>query len=250
MTEPSRRTAVITGASSGIGAATARALAAEGFAVVLGARRIERLEQLAGETGGRALPLDVTDAASVEAFAAEIDSAHVLINNAGLASGRDRLADLPDSRAEIMWKTNVMGLLRVTRALLGALEASGAGHIVNIGSTAGIEAYPGGGGYTATKYAVRAITQTLRLELHALPIRVSEVAPGAVETEFSVVRFDGSEERAAEVYEGYQPLTAEDVAECVRWVVTRPPHVNVDHLVVRPTAQANTTTIARSEKRD
>jgi NADP-dependent 3-hydroxy acid dehydrogenase YdfG len=240
-----RGVAVVTGASAGIGWATVERLAAEGFETIAGARRVDRLEELAERTGCKVKTLDVTDTASVTAFAEDIDTVNVLVNNAGLASGLSRLADVEDDRAEVMWDTNVMGVLRVTRALLPKLEASGRGHIVNIGSTAGREVYVGGGGYTATKHALSAINKTLRLELVGKPIKVSEVAPGLVETEFSVVRFDGDTEKAKTPYEGMHPLSAEDVADCVAWVVTRPPHVNVDEIVVRPLAQAHYGTIHR-----
>jgi NADP-dependent 3-hydroxy acid dehydrogenase YdfG len=240
-----RRTAVITGASSGFGAATAERLSTEGFDLVLGARRLDRVKEVASRVGGRAFELDVTDPKSVENFRSQVDAAHVLVNNAGLAAGVDRIAELSDANAEVMWETNVLGLLRMTRTFLPLLEASGNGHIVNVGSTAGLEVYPGGGGYTATKHAVRAITQTLRLELVDKPIRVTEVDPGAAETEFSIVRFSGDAERAAKVYEGYEPLTADDVADCIAWAVTRPPHVNVDQIVVRARAQASSTVIHR-----
>jgi NADP-dependent 3-hydroxy acid dehydrogenase YdfG len=145
-----------------------------------------------------------------------------------------------------MWETNVMGLVRMTQALLPKLEASGNGHIVNLGSIASFETYPGGGGYTASKHAVRALTRTLRLELLGKPVRVSEILPGLVDTEFSTVRFDGDKERADKTYAGMTPLTAEDIADCIAWVITRPPHVNIDELVVRPLAQATATQIARS----
>jgi NADP-dependent 3-hydroxy acid dehydrogenase YdfG len=233
-----RGLAVVTGASAGIGWATVERLVAEGFRVIAGARRLDRLEELAERTGCTTRALDVTDTASVATFAEGIDALNVLVNNAGLASGLSPVPEIEDEQVEIMWNTNVMGVLRVTRALLPALEASQRGHIVNIGSTAGRDVYAGGGGYTATKHALRAITQTMRLELSGKPIRVTEVAPGLVETEFSVVRFDGDVERAKKPYEGLQPLAAEDIADCVAWAVTRPPHVNVDELVVRPLAQA------------
>jgi NADP-dependent 3-hydroxy acid dehydrogenase YdfG len=213
-------------------------LAAEGFEVIAGARRVERLEELAERTGCAPRSLDVTDPESVTSFADGIEMLNVLVNNAGLASGLSPVSEIEDERAEVMWNTNVMGVLRVTRALLPQLEASQRGHIVNIGSTAGRDVYAGGGGYTATKHALRAITQTMRIELSGKPIRITELAPGLAETEFSVVRFDGDAERARKLYEGVQPLVAEDIADCVAWVVTRPPHVNVDELVVRPLAQA------------
>ncbi len=240
------RVAVVTGASAGIGAATAVRLAKEGFAVVLGARRLDRLVEVAREAGGRALRLDVTDASSVEEFAAEVEHVDVLVNNAGLARGLAPVGELDDDHLAAMWETNVSGLLRVTRALLPKLDASGAGHIVNVGSTSGFEVYPGGAGYIATKHAVRAITRTLRLELLGRPVRITDVSPGMVETEFSLVRFEDPE-RAAQMYRGFEPLTPEDVADAVAWAVTRPSHVNVDEIVVRPLAQATSTLIARDE---
>src|SRR5688500_4205921 len=232
------RIAVITGASAGIGAATASPLAAEGFSVVLGARRLEKAQVVADTCGGKALALDVTDAGSVERFCSAIDAADVLVNNAGLASGLGPLAEIEDERLRVMWETNVMGLVRMTRTLLPKLEASGEGHIVNVGSTAAMETYPRGGGYTASKFAVTAITEALRKELLGRPIRVTQVNPGLVETEFSVVRFDGDREKARKPYEGLKPLVAEDIADCIAWAVTRPPHVNIDEIVVRPVAQA------------
>lgn len=235
----------MTGASAGIGKATVERLTREGFDVIAGARRIERLEALAEQTGCEIRSLDVTAAGSVDAFVEGIDSLNVLVNNAGLASGLGSVAEMQDDRAELMFQTNVMGVLRMTRALLPALEASGRGHIVNIGSTAGRDAYPGGAGYIATKFALRAITRTMRLELLGKPVRVSEIAPGLVETEFSIVRFDGDAEKAKKPYEGLEPLVAEDIADCIAWVVTRPPHVNVDEVVVRPLAQATSTAIHR-----
>jgi NADP-dependent 3-hydroxy acid dehydrogenase YdfG len=240
-----KRVAVVTGASSGIGAATAMRLAKEDFEVVLGARRVERLEEVAAQCGGRALPLDVTDAESVAAFTAAVDQVDVLVNNAGLASGLQPIAEIDESRVDTMWETNVVGLLRVTKNLLPKLEASGAGHIVNLGSIAGFETYPGGAGYTATKHAVRAVSRTLRIELLGKPIRVTEIQPGLVETEFSLVRFDGDRDKAAKPYEGLTPLTGDDIADCIAWAVTRPAHVNIDELVVRPVAQASATDFAR-----
>lgn len=242
------RVAVITGASSGIGAATAVRLAKDGFDVVLGARRLERLEAVAERSGGRALQLDVTDAASVAAFADAVDRIDLLVNNAGLALGRDHIAELSEEDAETMWQTNVLGLLRVTRTLLPKLRASGDGHIINLGSIAGIEPYPAGGGYTATKHAVHAISRTLRLELVGEPMRITEVLPGLVETEFSIVRFKNDAQKAAQTYEGIEPLTAEDIADCISWAATRPPHVNIDEILVRPRAQAAATVIARQPK--
>jgi NADP-dependent 3-hydroxy acid dehydrogenase YdfG len=167
------------------------------------------------------------------------------VNNAGGALGADTISEADDERWKTMWETNVLGNLRMTRALLPALEASGDGHIVSVGSIAGFETYPGGGGYTAAKHAQRALTRTLRLELIGRPVRVTEVAPGLVETEFSKVRFDGDEERAKAVYEGMQPLLADDIAECITWAATRPSHVNIDELIVRPRDQAAATLVHR-----
>jgi len=239
------RTAVITGSSSGIGAATARALAGDGFEVVLGARRLERLEALATELGGRAIELDVADPASVEAFAASVPDCDLLINNAGGALGLEPLGEADEEKWRQMYESNVLGTMRMTRALLPALTASGDGHIVNVTSIAAIETYRGGAGYTAAKHAQRALTRTLRLELLGQPVRITEVAPGMVETEFSLVRFGGDEQAAARVYEGMQPLSGEEVAECIRWAVAQPPHVNVDEIVVRPRAQATATEVHR-----
>ena len=239
------RTAVVTGASSGIGAATAIRLAQEDFDVVLGARRLDKLRAVADRCGGRALELDVTDADSIAAFAEEIDEVDVLVNNAGLALGLSSIEDIPDEELIVMWETNVLGLVRVTRSLIPKLEASGDGHIVNLGSTAAYETYPGGGGYTASKHAVKAISRTMRLDLLGRPIRVTMVSPGLVETEFSVVRFHGDRDKAKKPYEGMQPLVAEDIADCIAWAVTRPLHVNIDEIVLRPVAQATSTTIAR-----
>lgn len=240
-----RRVAVVTGASSGIGAATVRQLAAAGVAVVAGARRTDRLRDLASETGCRWMRLDVTDPTSVLEFVSEIEECDILVNNAGGALGLSPIAEAEDEEWETMYRTNVLGTMRMTRALLPLLEASGDGHVVNVGSVAGFEVYPGGGGYTAAKHAERALTRTLRLELLGRPIRVTEIAPGLVETEFSLVRFRGDAARAAKVYEGMTPLRAEDVAECIVWVVTRPSHVNVDLLVVQPRDQATATVVHR-----
>jgi NADP-dependent 3-hydroxy acid dehydrogenase YdfG len=231
--------AVVTGASAGIGAATARALAADGWHVVLGARRTERIEELAGEVGGTAIHLDVTDQASVDALREQVDGCRLLVNNAGGASGVERLADADEARWRWMWEVNVLGLMRTTRALLPHLVASGDGHVVNVTSIAGLQGYPGGSGYNAAKFAAHGITESLRHELLGQPVRVTEVLPGMVETEFSVVRFDGDEARAAKVYEGLTPLTADDVAECIRWAASLPSHVNVDQIVVKPRDQAD-----------
>jgi NADP-dependent 3-hydroxy acid dehydrogenase YdfG len=240
------RTAVVTGASSGIGAATAALLAEHGFEVVVGARRTDRLQEVAEATGAKALPLDVTDIDSVEEFAAAVPECAVLVNNAGGALGLAPVAEADDEQWRWMYDVNVLGVMRVTRAFLPKLLASGDGHIVNVGSVAGVEVYDGGAGYTAVKHALRAVSETLRLELLGQPVRVSEVAPGAVETEFSIVRFAGDADRAAKVYEGMTPLMADDVAECIAFVVTRPAHVNIDHLLVKPRDQA---TVQRTHRR-
>jgi NADP-dependent 3-hydroxy acid dehydrogenase YdfG len=240
------RTAIVTGASSGIGEATARLLRAEDFDVLIGARRTDRLEAIAEETGARWKPLDVTDPESVRAFVDGVESLNLLVNNAGGAKGLAPLAEIPDEDWTWMYDANVLGLARATRALLPALERSGDGHIVNVGSIAGIETYEGGAGYTAAKHAVAAISETLRLELLGKPIRVTEVQPGLVETEFSLVRFGGDRARAAKVYEGMTPLTAEDVADCIVWAATRPAHVNIDVIVVKPRDQARATMVHRT----
>jgi len=240
-----RRVAVITGASSGFGAATARALAREGFEVVLGARRVARLEALARELGGRWAELDVTSPASVEAFCAPLARVDVLVNNAGNAFGAESIAAADEAKWLAMFELNVMGVLRMTRALLDRLIASGDGLVVNVGSIAGFETYPGGAGYTASKHALRALTRTLRLELLGRPVRVTEIAPGLAETEFSLVRYEGDAARARKVYEGMTPLAAEDVAAAIAWVATRPPHVDIDEMVIRPRDQANATTVHR-----
>ena len=239
------KTAVITGASSGIGAATARALAADGHRVVLGARRLDRLRAVADETGGEAHPLDVTDPASVEEFAVQIGAADILVNNAGGALGLDPLGDADEERWRWMFEANVMGTMRMTRALLPKLIGSGDGHVVTVTSIAAFETYRGGSGYSAAKHAQRAAMRTLRLELLGQPIRLTEIAPGMVETEFSLVRFDGDQEAADQVYAGIKPLSAGDVAECIRWAVAQPEHVNVDEIVVRPRAQAAATDVHR-----
>ena len=249
---PASPVAVITGASSGIGAATAIALGRRGYRIVVGARRVERLERVAGEEGV-ALALDVTDEQSVADFVREVGKRFgridVLVNNAGGAQGLNPVAEAIDDEWIWMWKTNVMGLMWMTRACLPLLRKARHGHVVNIGSIAGFETYKGGAGYTAVKHAVRAITKTLRLELNGEPIRVTEIAPGLVETEFSLVRFHGDRKAAKVPYEGIKALTAEDIADCIVFAVTRPPHVDIDEIVVRPIAQANVVTVARKAKK-
>lgn len=245
MADTSRGVAVVTGASSGIGEATARRLASDGFDVVIGARRLERLDRIARDIGARAVPLDVTDDASVTAFAAEVPRCRVLVNNAGGALGLDPVAGADLEAWRWMYEANVLGTVRVTQALLPALQASGDGLVVVIGSIAGIEPYEGGAGYNAAKHAVRAVRTVLRYELIGEPVRVCEIDPGMVETEFSLVRFGGDAERAAQVYAGVTPLTADDIAECVAWVASLPSHVNIDQLVVQPRDQASARRVAR-----
>ena len=246
MTSPTpasdRPVAVVTGASSGIGAATARALAADGWHPVLGARRLDRLRELADETGGTALALDVTDASSVESFVAQVrDLGPVrgLVNNAGGAKGTETVMEADEEHWRWMWESNVLGTMRVTKGLLPALIASGDGHVVTITSIAGLETYDGGSGYTSAKHAEGALHRTLRGELLGQPVRLTEIAPGAVETEFSLVRFGGDAERADQVYAGITPLTADDVAATVAFVMSRPSHVNIDTVVMKPRDQAS-----------
>jgi len=242
------RVAVVTGASSGIGAATAKRLSAEGFHVVAAARRADRLASVVEEiraAGGlaTAVPADVTSDGSVAGLAeaaTALGPVHLLVNNAGGALGLDPIESARVTDWQWMYDVNVLGTLRVTQALLPALEASGAGTVVVISSTAGLIVYEGGGGYTAAKHAQTALAETLRLELCGRPIRVIEIDPGMVRTEeFALVRFGGDAARAEAVYAGVpEPLVAEDIADCVAWCATRPHHVNVDRLVVRPLAQA------------
>lgn len=233
------RVAVVTGASSGIGEATARTLATLGFHVVAVARRIDRIQRLADEIGGTALPADVTDDAAVQSLASQLGRVDVLVNNAGGAKGLQSVAeaDLDDWRW--MWETNVLGTLRVTRALLPKLIASGDGLIVTVTSIAALEVYDGGSGYTSAKHAQAALHRTLRGELLGKPVRLTEIAPGAVQTEFSLVRFGGDEQRAEAVYAGITPLVAADVAEAIGFVASRPAHVNIDQIVIRPRDQAS-----------
>lgn len=234
------RSAVVTGASSGIGAAAARSLGASGFHVFCAARREDRIAALAAEIDGTPVVCDVTDAASVAALADRVGgSLDVLVNNAGGAIGSAYVAEADADDWRRMYDVNVIGVLQVTKALLPALLAA-EGVIVNVGSTAGRIAYEGGGGYTAAKHGTRVLTETLRLELYDQPVRVCEIAPGMVRTEeFSVVRFGGDQGKADAVYAGVaEPLVAEDIAEAITWVATRPPHVNIDQLVIRPRAQA------------
>ncbi len=236
--EGRRRVALVTGASSGIGEATVRALAAAGFETVAAARRVERCEALAAEVGGRAIELDVTAPESVERLTAELPVVDAIVHSAGGALGLEPVGEADEELWRQMFETNVLGVARVTKALLPALRQGTDPIIVVIGSVAGVEVYEGGGGYTAAKHGAHAVAQTLRLEHHREGIRVTVVAPGMVDTEFSLVRFDGDEERAAGVYKGIDPLTADDIAEVIAFCVTRPGRVDIDHVSVMPTAQA------------
>jgi NADP-dependent 3-hydroxy acid dehydrogenase YdfG len=236
---------VVTGASSGIGEAAAKKLAAQGFHVVAVARRADRINALADEIGGTAIVADVTDDGAVDALAAEVGRVDVLVNNAGGARGLELVADANFEHWRWMWETNVLGTLRVTRALLPQLIESGDGLIVTVTSIAALEVYDGGAGYTAAKHAQGALHRTLRGELLGKPVRLTEIAPGAVETEFSLVRFDGDQQRAGAVYTGITPLVAADVAEVIAFVASRPSHVNLDLVVMRPRDQASATRFNR-----
>jgi len=241
--------AVVTGASSGIGAASARALAAAGYTVWCAARRQARVEALASEIGGRAIVCDVTSAESVAALAAAVGpSLDVLVNNAGGALGQDALGAADIDEWTTMFDVNVVGTARVTKALLPALEAA-QGTVIFITSTAAEAPYEGGGGYCGAKAAERSMAGALRLELSGLPIRVCEISPGMVHTdEFSLKRFHGDQAKADAVYAGVPgPLVADDIADAVAWVATRPPHVNIDRMVVRPVAQAANHKVFRGE---
>lgn len=243
------KVAVVTGASAGIGAATVARLAREGFRVYGGARRHERTLAVCEPVGAVALPLDVTQMESIASFCRTIvdqeKKVHLLVNNAGGALGMESVAEAVDEKWEWMFRANVLGSMRMARELLPALRASGDGQIVNIGSIAGFETYPGGAGYTAAKHGQRAFNRTLRLELLGEPIRITEISPGLVDTEFSQVRFGGDTERAAKVYAGMEPLVAEDIADCIAWAATRPAHVNIDEIIVRPRDQAAATMVHR-----
>jgi 3-hydroxy acid dehydrogenase / malonic semialdehyde reductase len=242
---------LITGASSGFGAAAAQAFGAEGARLLLGARRADRLEKVAGEARQAGSPealfhvLDVTKTSSVDKFIAwarkRMDGPgklHVLINNAGGALGQDPVAQGKDADWETMLQTNVLGLLRVTRAALPLIPHDAGASIINIGSNAGHNAYEGASAYCAAKAGELQITRVLRFELNGTGIRVSTIDPGLVKTDFSLVRFKGDAARAEKVYEGINPLTAEDIAEMMVWVASRPPHVNIDEMLVKPVDQA------------
>ncbi len=241
----------VTGASSGIGRSCALAFAREGAKILMCARRADRLRALAAELKKgfgvpvHAFSLDVRNQPAVEkaigTLPEEWRPIEVLINNAGLSRGLTKLHEGLLSDWEEMIDTNVKGLLYVSRAVIPGMVERGSGHVINIGSIAGYEVYPGGNVYCATKFAVRALSKGLRLDLNGTPVRVSEVAPGMVETEFSVVRFHGDMDRAGKVYKGLTPLSPDDIADAVVWCATRPPHVNVSEMIVMPTAQASTT---------
>lgn len=247
MTTQSRdqRIAVVTGASSGIGEATARTLAGQGFHVIVVARRADRLAALADEIGGTAVVTDITDPAAVAGLADACDrvggSLNVLVNNAGGAKGLASVEDADLEHWRWMWETNVLGTLHVTRALLPKLVASGDGLVVTVTSIAAFEIYDGGAGYTSAKHAQSALHRTLRGELLGKPVRLTEIAPGMVDTEFSLVRFGGDQERADAVYSGLTPLTAADIAEVIGFVASRPPHVDLDQIVIRPRDQVSAT---------
>jgi NADP-dependent 3-hydroxy acid dehydrogenase YdfG len=239
--EAGQRVAVVTGASAGIGEATARTLAGQGFHVVAVARRADRIEALAAEIGGTAVVADVTDGDMVDQLARRLSRVDVLVNNAGGAKGLEPVAEADLEHWRWMWETNVLGTLRVTRTLLPKLIESGDGLIVTITSIAAMEVYDGGSGYTSAKHAQGALHRTLRGELLGKPVRLTEIAPGAVETNFSLVRFNGDQQRADAVYAGMTPLVATDIAEVIGFVASRPPHVNLDQIVIRPRDQASAT---------
>ena len=254
---------MITGASAGIGEATARALAPLGVRLVMGARRSERIDRLAAElfeahsTESLCGELDVRQVTSCESFVkdalARFGRIDVLVNNAGLARGKQAVAEGIESEWDEMIDTNIKGLLHMSRLVLPSMIDANAGHVVNLGSVAGLGVYEGGSVYCATKWSVKAITQAMRLELNGTNVRVTEICPGLVETEFSIVRFHGEEkpeearEKSDAVYRGYQPLVAADIADCIVWALTRPAHVDIDEIVVRPVAQAGMGKVAKKE---
>jgi NADP-dependent 3-hydroxy acid dehydrogenase YdfG len=240
------KVAVVTGASSGIGEACARQLVAAGFDVVIGARRDEELAAVATSIGARAMHLDVTNEASVAAFCESLERCDVLVNNAGGARGLEQVADADLDHWRWMFEANVIGTVAMTKALLPKLEASGDGHIVLMGSVAGFEPYVGGGGYHAAKFPINALQKVLRMELLGKPVRVTEIDPGMVHTDFSLKRFDGDTARAEAIYAGLTPLSADDVADTVVWAVTRPSHVNIEQIVLRPINQANARMVHRT----
>ncbi len=247
---------LVTGASAGIGMATARAFAAEGCRLILAARRIEKIEQLSAELKSEhgvdviTLKLDVRDRkavfAAIDSLPSEWKKIDILVNNAGLGRGLSPIHEGDIDGWEEMIDTNVKGLLYVTKAVVTGMIENGGGHIINLGSVAGREVYPNGNVYCATKFSVIALSKALRLELYDKNIRTTTIDPGMVETEFSIVRFKGDTERAGNVYKGFSPLKPEDIAETIVFCATRPPHVNITEMVIYPTEQANTTTVKRS----
>lgn len=241
----SAKVAVVTGASSGIGEATARKLASQGFHVVAVARREQRIKDLAADIGGSAIVADITDSAAVQNLAAQLPRVDVVVNNAGGAKGLESIADANLEHWRWMWETNVLGTLQVTRALLPKLIASTDGLIITVTSIASFGVYDGGAGYTSAKHAQGALHRTLRGELLGTPVRLTEIAPGAVTTEFSLVRFDGDEQRADAVYAGITPLVADDIAEVIGFVASQPSHVNIDQIVIQPRDQASATRFNR-----
>ncbi|HUO39549.1 MAG TPA: SDR family oxidoreductase [Mycobacterium sp.] len=244
-TEGGRRVAVVTGASSGIGAATARTLARQDFHVVAVARRAELVHALAAEIGGTAVVADVRDGDAIARLADALDRVDVLVNNAGGALGLEPVAEADLDHWRQMWETNVLGTLHMTRALLPKLIESGDGLIVTVTSIAAFEIYNGGAGYTSAKHAQSALHRTLRGELLGKPVRLTEIAPGMVQTEFSLVRFGGNQKRADTVYEGTTPLVADDIASVIGFVAARPSHVDLDLIVIRPRDQASATRLVR-----
>jgi NADP-dependent 3-hydroxy acid dehydrogenase YdfG len=245
----SERVAVVTGASAGIGEATARTLAGQGFHVVCVARREGPIKALADQIGGSAIVADVTKDEDVTALAGALDRVDVLINNAGGARGLEPVMEADLDHWRWMWESNVLGTLRVTKALLPKLIDSGDGLIVTVTSIAAVEIYDGGSGYTSAKHAQGVLHRTLRSELLGKPVRLTEVAPGMVKTDFSLRRFDGDEERAAKVYEGVTPLVAEDIAEVIGFVASRPSHVDLDLIVIRPRDQVSGASGSRFSRR-
>lgn len=229
--------AVITGASSGIGEATARKLATAGYQVILGARRIDKLKQIATEINAIALPLDVTDETSVSNFVNQLETVDVLVNNAGLALSKDEIVNAKISEWETMWKTNVMGNLLMDKAIIPKMLRAEKGHIINVTSISAFSTYIGGAGYTSSKHAQGALHETLRMELLGTPIRLTEICPGAVETEFSVQRFHGDQNAADKVYEGFKPLTGDNIADSIVFAVQQPANVNIDKIVIQPINQ-------------
>lgn len=251
-----QKSVLVTGASAGIGLATARAFASEGCRLILAARRIEKIEKLAGELTSQygidvlPLQLDVKDRnavfSAIGSLPGEWKKIDILVNNAGLGKGLSPIHEGDVDGWEEMIDTNVKGLLYVTKAVVPGMIANGGGHIINLGSVAGREVYPNGNVYCATKFSVFAISKALRLELYDKNIRATTIDPGMVETDFSLVRFKGDAERAANVYKGLTPLAPEDIADAIVYCATRPPHVNISEMVIYPTEQANTTTVKRS----